>query len=864
MDAHLYELIRDRAAKYPDATAVGGQHGIGWKTLTSRQMLKAIDRLAGELAALGVREGDRVVVWVPNGWQTPVYYFAIWQLGAIVVPFDREMNPGAAARILASVEPRLIVVGYDERPAWTREAETIEWWEPGSRGGPAGPDDTLTSRPASDALPSEELAAIFFTSGTTGDPKGCMITHVNFCSQVEALPDVATIDASCRAASILPLSHLFEVTVGLLYPIACGAAIHDIPSRRGPDIVRVMNDQRITHMIAVPQVLTLMGQTLETQLRSKLPAPAYRALAATADRLPLPLRRRLFFFIHRRIGGCLRFMAAGGAALPPETQRLWERLGVRIAQGYGVSECSPVVACGRDDGRTPVGSVGQPLRDVKVRLSPEGEILVRGPNVMKGYWKDPDRTAAAIRDGWLATGDLATRDADGNLWISGRARDLIVLPSGMNVWPEDLENVLRSQPAIKDAAVVAVPTPEGGAYIHAYLLPVGSGGLSTDPRGIVAAANGQLAQHQRIATASWWAEADFPRTTTLKVRRHLLPAPSEAAVRVEGALAADDPVGQAIAGAAHLPAVMDAQTLGELGIDSLGLAELAVALEEKTGRAIADGDLRAEMTVDQVRALLAGAPSVEARAAGETTSTQQPLWPYTIGRALRPLGVPFDVLYRVAVTRTTILGRDHPRDLPDRVIFAGTHHGFPDMPLIRYAVGQSPARRFAYRLIFAAGAGGFPTAGLYGYYAILSFGLYPLRQLSGLDASLRDLAKVAGRGNAVVIFPQGTHASPEEEKADAPRVRFRPGVAYLAEALDATVVPFGTAGSDRLMPPTLTGFKGKVIAGIPVSIRRGPLAIAFGPPVKLEPGETPQAFTARLQGICYGLTREAEAALIIA
>ena len=135
MFTHLYELLRQRAERYPDAVAIGGQHGLVWKTLTSRELLELVDRLAEELAALGVSEGDRVVYWLPNHWRTPVYLFATWKLGAIAVPFDREMNPEAGARILDGVEPRLIIAGYGERPPWARDAEITEWWEPGSRCG---------------------------------------------------------------------------------------------------------------------------------------------------------------------------------------------------------------------------------------------------------------------------------------------------------------------------------------------------------------------------------------------------------------------------------------------------------------------------------------------------------------------------------------------------------------------------------------------------------------------------------------------------------------------------------------------------------------------------------------------------------
>ena len=787
-----------------------------------------------------------------------------------------------------------------------RERAVTEWWEPGTRtadgGRPTadggGAERTGAPQAASDAgwaRPGEELAALYFTSGTTGSPKGCMITHANLCAQVEALPGTIPLDESCRLASILPLSHLFELTCGLLYPLSRGAAVHYIPSRRGNDIIRVLAEQRVTHMIAVPQLLTIMGTRLEEQLKARLPAPVLGALNAAAERLPLAARRRLFWLVHRRLGGRLRLLASGGAALPAETQRLWERLGVRTVQGYGASECAPCIAASAADGSTPLGSVGKPLRGVHVKLSAEGELLVKGPNVMRGYWKDPERTAEVLHDGWYATGDLATIDRAGNIFLAGRAKDLIVLPSGMKVWPQDVEDVLRADPAVKDAAVIPVPKPGGGTTLHAYLLPDGQdeGRRTNDesaPPGsvlrpsslvadgepgagdlgaIVARCNARLAQHQRVATASWWPEADFPRTAGLgKVRRPLLPLPGKGeagkVVQVAAATAADDPVGQAIAGAARVGAVQERQTLGELGLDSLGLVGLALALEEKTGNAVTDADLRLDMTVEQVRGVLAGAPAahpgLRGRAGGERPDVERPLWPYTWGRVFRFGSFPFDLLYRVVVTRTTVLGQEHLTALPARAIFAGTHHGRADVPLVRYALGKTAARRLARRLVVPAAARTF-AGGIAGWYGVLAYGLYPLRQYGERDASLRGLVHLAQAGNAVLIFPQGTYATPEQERAGHPAAAFRPGVAHLAAALDAAVVPFGLAGTEGVMPPLLEGYQGPRFAARPILLRRGPLAIAFGAPLRLEPGETPPAFAARLQEASFALTRQAEQAL---
>ncbi|HLH74570.1 MAG TPA: AMP-binding protein, partial [Chloroflexota bacterium] len=872
-------IVRERARQYPMAIAVGGQQGLGWKTLTSQQLLDVVDRLAMELATnCSIASGDRVVLWIPNSWQAPVYLFALWKLGGIVVPFDREMNPGAAVSIIGSVEPRCIIAGYSERPGWALDQENfVEWWEPGLSPPPAllsAIEERKEREPTPSGAKGDEgspdLAAIFFTSGTTGQPKGCMISHANLCFEVGALSQCIPLDPSCRLASILPLSHLFELTCGLLYPLSTGAAIHYIPSRRGPDIVRVLREQQITHMIAVPQLLTMMGQALDEQLRARLPGSVYRALNALTERLPIQYRRHLFFMVHRKLGGHLQLIASGGAALPPEVHRQWERIGVGIVQGYGTSECSPVVAAGVPGG-TPIGSVGKPLPGVEVRLSTEGELLTRGPHVMRGYWQDPVRTAEVLQDGWYATGDQARIDSEGNIWILGRLKELIVLPSGVNVWPQDVEDVLRSHPAVKDAAIVPVPTPSGGAMLHAYLIPRTSGDQSADLATIAAWANGRLAQHQRIVTASWWASetGDFPRTSTLKVRRHLLPLPDRTGiVKVESTLAADDPVGQAISAAAHASQLADHQTLGELGLDSLGLVELALQLEEKTGKVVDDGDLTLDMTVAQVRATLVHI-SEEATNVGRERSRpgedwEMPLWPYTWwGRSFRALSLPFDLLYRASVTRTFILGGEHLADLPPRVIFAGTHRSYADLVLLQTALSQTAARGFARRLVVAAGSARYGQAGLLGKYATLAYGLYPLQQYHGRAASLRGLAQLAALGNAVLIFPQGKHTPASLEQAGDPSARFRSGVAQLASALDAVVVPFGLAGTDRLVPPAPPkGFKGPVIAGIPVTINCGPLAIAFGMPLRREVGEEPRAFTERLEQICFTLARQAEEALV--
>jgi long-chain acyl-CoA synthetase len=434
----------------------------------------------------------------------------------------------------------------------------------------------------------------------------------------------------------------------------------------------------------------------------------------------------------------------------------------------------------------------------------------------------------------------------------------------MNVWPEDVEDALRADPLVRDAAVVAVSRPDGGIQLHAYLIPAQFNARGTDPSSVIRRVNSRLASHQRVASAAWWPDADFPRTSTLKVRRHLLPQPEtdadldDDAPPVEG-----DPVAEAVAGVAHVASVSNDQTLAQLGLDSLGLVELSAQLEERTGRVVAEGALSAEMTVAELRDALTAAPSAasaDGRALNGAGRLPVPAWFYRYGWPVRPLlAAPFDLIYGVGIPRTIVLGTNQLRDLPATVVFAGNHRSFADMPLVRVALSRTPARRFSRRLVIAAMAEGEGWHSPLARYVAAAFGVYPLDRVAHREASLRRLADLARGGNAVLIFPQGTHARPSDERGDPPAVRFKTGVAHVAEALDGPVVPFGLAGTEDAMPPTVDDFHGLVVGGVPVSLRRTVLAIAFGAPTRQRADESAQQFTDRLERECYALAARADA-----
>jgi 1-acyl-sn-glycerol-3-phosphate acyltransferase/acyl carrier protein len=324
-----------------------------------------------------------------------------------------------------------------------------------------------------------------------------------------------------------------------------------------------------------------------------------------------------------------------------------------------------------------------------------------------------------------------------------------------------------------------------------------------------------------------------------------------------------DPIAESLAGVTRLSAIRDDQTLSELGLDSLGLVQLVAEIEDKTGRSLAEGDLSTEMTVSDLRARVASAPAADSGSGGLDSAQDLPLppWFYRHGWIVRPLlALPFDLLYRVGIPKTIVLGGENLRGLPTDVVFAGNHRSFADMPLVREGLARTPARRFSRRLVIAAMAEGAGWQSPMARYVAAAFGIYPLDRTAHREASLRRLALLARGGNAVLIFPQGAHSRPADERGFPPLARFKTGVAYVAEALDAPVVPFGLAGTEEAMPPFLEDFHGLVIGGVPVSLKRRVLVIAFGPPQRQAADETAHQFVERLEKLSFDLAAQADAA----
>ncbi len=474
-------------------------------SITYGGLVERVHSFAGYLQGQKLEKGDRLLLWSASRINWMVAYLGALLIGAVIVPLDVNSKEDFISRIEESTEAKYLITtqkqysGLKQPPAPLIDIDDL-------------PQGTLDTAPLPE-ITGNDLAQLVFTSGTTGQPKGVMLSHRNIASNATTAVKVVTIVSDDRALSILPLSHMFELTIELAI-IHAGASVVYARTLSPDTLLKLLTSQDVTFMVLVPQALQLFMNGVERQVRQLKKEKQWEVLHSIAAHLPFGLRPVLFRQVHKRFGRHFRFFVSGGAYLPPALHKRWENMGFRVLQGYGATECAPIVSA------TPFNehlfdSIGKPLPGVEVRIAEDGELLVKGPNVALGYWKNPEATAGAFKDGWYHTGDLGYMDEKGNLYLKGRKKNLIVLANGLNVYPEDIENVLLTNPDVKEAVVFGLMEADQGPIVHGVLLMEDPG----KAKAVIQQANKQLASHQQVRDFTIWPEEDFPRTHTLKVKR---------------------------------------------------------------------------------------------------------------------------------------------------------------------------------------------------------------------------------------------------------------------------------------------------------------------------------------------------------
>lgn len=831
----LPALLTEMASRFDLAVALQRTEADGLSRITFREWKERSFACAARLQALGVQKGDRVMLAAANHPSWPITFFGIQLAGATAVPVDAAIDAGPAANIARASHAKVLVCDRAVREV-VRESlgNSVSWLDvhEGAAPGPAGAKVSVYPR---------DVAALIYTSGTTGTPKGVMLTQHNLTSLSASLAPLFPLGKDDRVLSVLPLHHTFELTCGLLLPLSRGSRVVYLDELTGERLEHGLKAGRITAMVGVPALWEMLERKLLSRVAER-GAVAGRVfdMAVELNRslgksLGVDAGRLLFGPVHDGLGGHLRYLVSGGAALPEETHRLFAGLGLHLTEGYGLTEASPVLSVASAGPGSRAGHVGRAIPGVELKIhSPNadgvGEILARGPNVMLGYADDEEETGRTIdEDGWLHTGDLGKLDRRGNLSIVGRAKDTIVTSSGENVYPDDVEARLGAVAGMEEYVILGVSDPRGsrGERIACVAVPVSDESVPRIERHASAkkALDKALAELPNVMrpAITLLIDVPLPRTATRKVKRAevrrlvervTVPAPAEPGnePRLDGAGRLARAAVAAIGRRAPSEVAPQMTLRGDLGFDSLMLLELLVALENQIDDAVDADRLNSCETVAEVEALLHDT-SAARRLARSAPAEQDEDKPIVLPPALRKAGMHWlgrtQMGFYRSVMRTRVTGRAF---IPQNrnTLVAANHASHLDMGLVKYGLGE-----YGQGMISLAAQDYFFEGPKWrkAYFENLT-NLVPISRTGSLRQSLRRAGALVDEGNVVLIFPEGTRSP------DGAIHEFKPAVGHLALQHRIDVLPVWLGGTHKALPKGAT------------AIRSRNLYVRIGPPLE--------------------------------
>jgi long-chain acyl-CoA synthetase len=831
----LLELFETATKRHATRVAMRIERDGRKEQYTYADLRELASRVAGFLAAQGIKHGDRVMLVSHNAPEWGMTYFGVLKTGATCIPCDPDSSTseiltfaraGNAAGIVASArvdqehpELRVRLAEQGSTKVWTFE-ELFSL-----------PDEHVEEHRLSLLPPrvqAQTVASLIFTSGTTGQPKGVMLSHRNLTSMVSMLSSVFDMSTRDGVLSVLPLHHTFEFSTGFLTPLSRGAQITYLPELTSDALARAIKNGHVTGMVGVPALWELLHRRIKNRLYERsewIGKTADNLIQMNAwlrDNTPFNFGQVLFYPIHEGLGGRIRYFVSGGSALSEKIQRDFQGLGFTILEGYGLTEASPVLTVTRPENRMLTGSVGKPLPGVEVRIadpdsSGVGEVVARGPNVMLGYYDDESATRKTLVDRWLYTGDLGRVDDDGNLYLVGRSKEIIVDTNGKNVYPDELEEVYANSPYVKELSIVGLP--DGiGEKVACIVVPDDEFDISLSRLEL----HRLIEEHFREVSASLpyykrvkvlhFTELELPRTATRKVKRREV-------VRIIDSLEQSQKTGRnigetqsadadsawllgIIATVANRPPsdVSINSRLSDLGFDSLMFVELATAIENAGGSVTAPERLNEVQDVKELIGVVnrrSGA-SVKQQARPESRRNDDEIYvPSFVRNVGNKAADTLQQLFYDQFLRTNYEGRSN---IPPHTNFivGANHCSHLDMGLTKMALGEAGKDLVA----LAAADYFFDTK--YKRAVMENFtNLVPMERTGSLRQSLRHARSFLDRGYNALIFPEGTR-SMTGEMAD-----FKPVIGYLALHAQVGILPIYLYGTYEAMPKGSTLIKSR-------------------------------------------------------
>ena len=683
MTSHHFGDLVANFDKHGNELATTTRRFLKIERLRYRDLHRLTHQAANYPLAREVAVGDRIVVVANNSPEWVELFLATQLIGAILVPTDVRAGPATTLKFIEQTEPKLIFRNKHLHPELDR-LSTVEFLDDLKERVCGYPD----TAPGVD-LHGDYAAVIVFTSGTTADPKGVVLTQKNLLANAEDALRVVDVRPDWWFLSVLPLSHMYELTGGTLCPLLSGASIFYVPSTSPHTIGRAMQDYRITTMLAIPQFLILMlGRVRQAAAAEGKAATLARGLKLAAV-LPFPLRRLLFRDVHAQLGGRLNLVVTGGAPIPADVGVAWERMGVRILEGYGLTETGPILTMNPLHGGR-IGSAGRALDGVRLRIAQDNEVQAKGDSIFREYWRNPSASRGAFtEDGWFRTGDAGSL-RHGWLQIQGRLKFAIVLSSGLKVFPEDVELVAGTVFGSQAVCVVGVKRP-GGEEVVAVVVsdrPDGEIGQEIDE------INTRLESFQHIGTWRRWPEARFPLTRLLKIDRRKVQdwanQTGPEAQAQKGDEPSEDEIVSLVRRGLDEPRreVKDSDRLADIGLDSLRRLTVVALIEDELGVAIPEEDVTQTTTVADLRRLVAAGSPAE-------RPIPRPSWPFR--RSVRLFGdlardAVLGGIVRIWV-RTSVQGQENLDQVRGPALYIFNHTDDFDGPVIYRALPRRIRKR---------------------------------------------------------------------------------------------------------------------------------------------------------------------------
>jgi long-chain acyl-CoA synthetase len=881
----FYDRFVECAERWPGNVSLAIQRHDQLENWTYAELRRMAESVGRWISESGFPRGARLAILADNHPRWVAAYLGIIASGCAVVPLDTALHAdqittllkdsGAAAVFVdakhatvvcpaaAELKLGLVFMGQDGLTSNSGDGQRLSDLPAIFAAGPG----TFKPAPAKD----DDLAALIYTSGTTADPKGVMLTHANFLGEVEAVFNWVDIGPDDAILGVLPMFHVLAQMANLLLPLVKGARVIYLETLNTTELLRALQERNITAFAVVPQFYYLIHERILQEVGKR--GPLARKVFALLVALNRALRKvgikagpLLFGKIHHTLGPKMRYLVTGGSRFDPGIARDFRNLGINILQVYGLTETAAAVYANAP-GHNVIGSVGKAMKGVEGRIvdpQPQedggpavGEVALRGAVVMKGYWNRPDATAATLRDGWFYTGDLGYFDASGNLFLTGRKKEVIVLSNGKNICPEEIEAHYLKSPFIKEIAVVGLEAKpgEGGDRLHAVVVPNfdvlrqrkivnAKEVIRFDIEGL----SQQIASTKRIGSYEIWQE-DLPRTTTRKIKRFEVERrvrANQAKARVgDSELPAEKPLtaeeiawlaqpdvqrGLDIMRAAARSATSNLRPGHnlelDLGLDSMQRVELLSRLEEELGGNVEESRLAEIYTVrDLLEAVLesaAGGAAAGTRAAlagWKAILAEEPTDPEVL--ALVDSHPAFEMFWYPLSRVVQMISRDlfHLRvsgleNLPQHgpFILSSNHQSYFDPVVLASVLPKEIMEN-----TFAVG-----TSEVFGEGFMRRLARWLRVVVLDPDANLVPAMRAGAfglkHGRVLILYPEG-----ERSIDGTPRI-FKKGVAILSIHMQVPIVPLAIEGFYEAWP------RGKKFFQKVASLR-----MVFGEPISPPP-----------------------------